>query len=150
MKPVFTAQEDYSLIAVICVAAFSFARQYEVYARKAAWASRYEHFEIDEMRAAFIALAFCLEVFAFRRWRESADAQKKLRQKNKELQSALAEIKELRGIMPVCSSGSKNRDDKGYGNKLEHYLHNPARARMIHRVCPDCLHRHYPVLPHNQ
>jgi len=150
MKHVFTAQKEFFLIAVICLATFAFAQSHGVLEIIADWASRYEHFEIDEMITTLIVLAICLEVFAFRRWRESADAQKKLQHKNMELQSALAEIKELRGIIPICSYCKKIRDDKGYWNKLEHYLHTHSRAKMSHSICPDCLHKHYPALSENQ
>ena len=55
-----------------------------------------------------------------------------------ELQAALAEIKTLRGLIPICASCKKVRDDKGYWNKIEEYIQNHTGAQFTHGICPDC------------
>lgn len=55
-----------------------------------------------------------------------------------ELQKALNEIKVLRGILPICSSCKKIRDDKGYWNLIESYIQNHSEAEFSHCICPDC------------
>jgi PAS domain S-box-containing protein len=55
-----------------------------------------------------------------------------------ELQTALRQVKTLSGMLPICSYCKKIRDDKGYWNKIEQYLHKHAGADFTHSVCPDC------------
>lgn len=60
-----------------------------------------------------------------------------------ELQNAIAEIKTLRGILPICSSCKKIRDDKGYWNQIESYIHDHSDARFSHSICPECTKKLY-------
>ena len=64
------------------------------------------------------------------------------------LQDALAKIKTLRGIIPICASCKKIRDDKGYWNKLENYLRDHSEADFSHGICPQCVKALYPELEH--
>ena len=63
-----------------------------------------------------------------------------------ELQDALARVKTLSGLLPICSSCKKIRDDKGYWNRLETYLQEHSGAKLTHGICPDCAKRLYPGL----
>ncbi len=60
-----------------------------------------------------------------------------------ELQQALANVKVLKGLLPICSICKKIRDDSGYWNQLESYLKEHADARFSHSICPDCMKAHY-------
>jgi hypothetical protein len=62
----------------------------------------------------------------------------KLLASNDALQHALSEVKTLRGIIPICAYCKKIRDDKGYWNQLESYLHSHSEAEFSHGACPDC------------
>ena len=61
-----------------------------------------------------------------------------------ELQEALANVKKLSGLIPICSSCKKIRDDKGYWNQLEKYLLEHSDATLSHGLCPDCAKDLYP------
>jgi DNA-binding NtrC family response regulator len=61
-----------------------------------------------------------------------------------ELQEALAKVKKLSGLIPICSSCKKIRDDKGYWNQLEKYLLEHSDATLSHGLCPDCAKDLYP------
>jgi len=63
-----------------------------------------------------------------------------------ELQTALKEIKTLRGILPICSGCKKIRDDQGYWNLIEDYIHEHSEAELSHGLCPDCTQKLYPEL----
>ncbi|MBU0728649.1 MAG: hypothetical protein KKE17_00500 [Proteobacteria bacterium] len=63
-----------------------------------------------------------------------------------ELRKALAEIKTLRNIIPICSKCKKIRDDQGIWNQIEAYFNKHADARFTHGLCPDCIHKLYPEL----
>jgi YesN/AraC family two-component response regulator len=69
-----------------------------------------------------------------------------LRRLNKKLQKALDEINTLQGIIPICSSCKKIRDDKGYWEKLENYIAQHSNAEFSHGICPDCARVQYPEL----
>ena len=60
------------------------------------------------------------------------------------LKTALDEIKTLKGIVPICSSCKKIRDDKGYWNQLEIYIQEHSNAEFSHGICPDCVQKLYP------
>jgi PAS domain S-box-containing protein len=62
----------------------------------------------------------------------------------KELKDALAEIKTLRGILPICSYCKKVRDDKGFWEQVEVYIHKHSKADISHSICPECLKKHFP------
>ena len=63
---------------------------------------------------------------------------------NNELETAVQEIKTLRGMLPICSYCKKIRDDDGYWNKLETYIRQHSEAEFSHGICPDCAKKYYP------
>ena len=54
------------------------------------------------------------------------------------LQEMLSEVKKLSGLLPICASCKKIRDDKGYWNQLESYIHKHSEAQFSHGMCPEC------------
>ena len=62
----------------------------------------------------------------------------------KELQDALAEVKKLSGLLPICSHCKNVRDDKGYWNQIERYLRDHSNAQFSHGICPECAKKYYP------
>jgi len=71
-----------------------------------------------------------------------------LRERN-ELQEALSEIKTLSGLLPICASCKKIRDDKGYWNQIEAYIRDRSEAEFSHSICPECAKHLYPELAQN-
>ena len=63
-----------------------------------------------------------------------------------ELQKALAEVKTLSGLIPICASCKKIRDDKGYWGQIESYISDHSEAEFSHGICPDCMKKLYPDL----
>jgi PAS domain S-box-containing protein len=66
-------------------------------------------------------------------------AEEELLQTTSELKEALAKIKTLKGLIPICAWCKKIRDDRGYWNLLETYLKEHSEAEFTHGICPDCL-----------
>ena len=64
--------------------------------------------------------------------------------RNTELKEALAQIKTLSGIIPICASCKKIRDDQGYWNQLEVYIRDHSDAEFSHSYCPECITKLYP------
>lgn len=63
-----------------------------------------------------------------------------------ELQEALAKIKALSGLLPICAACKGIRNDKGYWMRIEAYLQAHSSAEFTHGICPDCAQRLYPDL----
>lgn len=59
------------------------------------------------------------------------------------LQEAMDKVKTLSGLIPICSSCKKIRDDKGYWNRLEEYLEKHSSAMFSHGICPECMDSMY-------
>ncbi len=62
------------------------------------------------------------------------------------LQKAFDDIKTLRGILPICAWCKKIRDDDGYWNQVEVYLHNHTEAEFSHGICPDCTEKQLSII----
>jgi hypothetical protein len=82
-------------------------------------------------------------VWSFRDVTERVMAQKEREEMIVKLQNTLEEIKTLRGILPICSSCKKIRDDKGYWNQIESYISNHSSAEFSHSLCPECSDKFY-------
>ena len=63
-----------------------------------------------------------------------------------ELQQTLEQVKTLSGLLPMCSSCKKIRDDKGYWSQVEVYIIEHSEAMVSHGICPECAQRLYPTL----
>jgi hypothetical protein len=63
-----------------------------------------------------------------------------------DLQDALANVKSLSGLLPICASCKKIRDDKGYWSQVESYVQKHSDATFTHGICPDCIKKLYPDL----
>ena len=61
----------------------------------------------------------------------------------KDLQEAFARVKVLSGMLPICSSCKKIRDDRGYWNQIEVYVRDHSDAEFTHGLCPDCAQKYY-------
>lgn len=65
------------------------------------------------------------------------------------LQEALQKIKTLSGLLPICASCKKVRDDHGYWRQIEVYIRDHSEAEFSHGICPDCAQKLYPDLYQN-
>ena len=63
-----------------------------------------------------------------------------------ELEHALGEVKTLTGLLPICASCKRIRDDNGYWNQLESYIRDHSDAEFTHSICPECQEKLYPDL----
>ena len=67
-----------------------------------------------------------------------AQLQLNLADRVRELEDALAKVKTLSGMLPICASCKKIRDDKGYWMQIESYVRDHSEAEFSHGVCPEC------------
>lgn len=67
-----------------------------------------------------------------------------LRRSNEELQQAIREVKVLRGLIPICASCKKIRNDGGFWQQIEEYIGEHSEAEFSHGLCQPCLKKLYP------
>ncbi len=66
------------------------------------------------------------------------ELQKALAERVKELEEALSHVKQLQGILPLCSYCKKIRDEGNYWQQVESYISEHTEAQFSHSICPDC------------
>lgn len=103
----------------------------------------------DAYRHQVEATRLAAEILTREKARFAADAERRYQAeihqlRNVELEKALKEIRTLSGLLPICSSCKKIRDDKGYWTQLEDYLGSRTGAKFSHGICPDCALEIYP------
>lgn len=69
-----------------------------------------------------------------------------LEKSNRAFQEALANVKQLSGLLPICASCKKIRDDKGYWSGVEAYVSEHTEAVFTHGICPECEKKMYAEL----
>lgn len=88
------------------------------------------------------ALDKCVEILEYRRAHNRYLAERE--NLIADLQKALAEIKTLHGILPICSNCKKIRDDKGAWTQMETYITEHTDVEFSHGICKDCAKKLYP------
>jgi hypothetical protein len=67
-----------------------------------------------------------------------------LEARNQVLEKALLEVRTLSGLIPICASCKKIRDDTGYWNEVEEYFHTHSEVVFTHGICPTCIPKYFP------
>jgi len=86
----------------------------------------------------------CLLITEGRDITERKQSEKEREKTIVKLQNALAEVKTLRGFLPICSYCKNIRDDEGYWKKIEGYIQKHSYAEFSHGICPECAKKYYP------
>jgi hypothetical protein len=103
---------------------------------------------INAIAFAIVALTlsrvlFYYQIRDFKGRKTNEEQTKALQTSNKELQEAIASIKTLKGLLPICSYCKKIRDDKGYWNRIENYIQAHSEAEFSHGICQECLKKYH-------
>jgi PAS domain S-box-containing protein len=77
---------------------------------------------------------------------EREKAEQELERSILDLQNALTQVKTLTGLLPICASCKKIRDDRGYWTQVEVYMREHSQLEFTHSICPDCMTKLYPGL----
>ena len=99
------------------------------------------HILLELWNASTLLGFYLLVVFLLSRLRSTMQERADL---IRELQATLKEVKELRGILPICSSCKKIRTDEGYWQNVEEYLRHHTNAEFSHGLCKECAKKLYP------
>lgn len=95
-------------------------------------------------RAAELGRAIEIARARFRDMLELRELNDALEARNRDLREALANVKTLHGLLPICGSCKKVRDDAGYWHQVEEYLSAHSEVDFSHGLCPDCMKRLFP------
>ena len=137
------------VLEILAILAFSIAvyvasQQYDILEKIVEFSWQHEKWELDELLSVSIFVSIAFVFFSVRRWNDLRTAYDMLLERSKSLQKALSEIKQLRGIIPICASCKKIRDDEGYWHQVESYVSAHSDASFSHSICPNCAKKLYP------
>jgi hypothetical protein len=93
------------------------------------------------------ALAFYIYRINARLHQEAAESKRVEAEREKlihELEKALARVNQLSGLLPICASCKKVREDSGYWTQIEAYVQDRSEAEFSHGICPECAEKLYP------
>jgi hypothetical protein len=137
----------YRAIGVL-MAAFSFM----IFYRAALWCLHPEVglFGADRFHAPFIFGSILAEAGMGMTFLllNSQRLEEELARSEQQLSEQLAEIKVLRGMLPICACCKSIHDTDGHWEKIESYVQRHTEAEFSHSICPDCVAKHYPEYAH--
>lgn len=70
------------------------------------------------------------------------ELQRKLGERVEELKKALAQVKRLEGLLPICSYCKRIRNEQDYWERVDNYISQHANVRFSHNICPECYVKH--------
>ena len=138
-KPADIIRFELGVYLLLAIAVFLLSARYDVFEQVNEFVLNYDHHELDEVIITLLFLLLCFLHFSIRRWKESCEARTRLEKANHELRQAMAEIRQLKGIIPICSNCKKVRNDQGYWQQVEQYVSDHSDALFSHGLCPECL-----------
>ena len=100
------------------------------------------HRELDDLAHTFNTMADTIQS-------HHENLEELVQQRTRDLEQALADMKSLEGMIPICSYCKQIRDDSGSWWQLESYIQTHSEAQFSHGICPDCRDRHFPRRPSN-
>jgi phosphoserine phosphatase RsbU/P len=68
--------------------------------------------------------------------------QRKLAERVEEMEKALATVRRLEGLLPICSYCKRIRNEQDYWERVDNYISQHANVRFSHNICPDCYEKH--------
>jgi hypothetical protein len=107
-----------------------------------AWQASESFYEVTGLVGSLIMLVGVILIGPI--FKEITRSEAKQRELALELQAAMSNIKILSGLLPICASCKKIRDDKGYWNQMETYISEHSEALFTHAICPECGRKLYP------
>lgn len=101
--------------------------------------------EFDDLTSAFNTMSGRIAAARAEQEHAIAELQKahhgleaRVEERTRELRRTIERMEVMRGLLPICASCKKIRDDKGYWKQLEHFISEHSEARFSHGICPDC------------
>jgi len=95
---------------------------------------------VDYVAKPFNSVELLVRVKTHLELKSALDTQKNIITK---LENALATVKQLKGLLPICCHCKNIRDDKGYWQSVEEYITNHSETEFSHGICPECIGKYY-------
>ncbi len=134
------------VIFIFGIVIYFFSEKYVPFEKIYGISRQYENWQIDGFLSVSIYAVIVLLIFSIFRLIDISKSNKILLGQTTELKRALSEIKQLRGIIPICASCKKIKNDEGLWQRVEAYLHEHSDAEFSHGFCPECLKKLYPEI----
>jgi CHASE3 domain sensor protein len=96
------------------------------------------HQQVAEEVARQVAIGIEHTAMRDRIHRHAAELEDRVRERTRDLQAALDNVRQLQGLLPICAWCKKVRDDGDYWHEVEHYVAAHTEARFSHGICPTC------------
>jgi CheY-like chemotaxis protein len=138
------AQEKTRHIPILLLSAFAGVKTLEQGLQLGAADYLTKPYRNEELLARIAThLSLAQQAAALRKTNQQLQAEIAVRKRTEaELRKALAQVKTLSGLIPICSACKRIRDDHNYWHQVENYIQHHSEARFTHGFCPDCL-KHY-------
>jgi len=140
------------LVVLLLIALFTMAASlwFDPFSHAVAWVYRHDNWKLDELFTLSIILTLGLAWYSWRRWkdlvgetRERTKAEEEAQALTRLLSDALAELHSVQGLLRICESCKRVRDESGYWIPLEAYIESYSKARFFQGICPECARRLY-------
>lgn len=135
---------ELAVVIVVSVVTYVLASRYDIIDAFLQFSREHEGWNLDEILTVFVVLVFLAIFYGVRHRRDLISLNRDVTRKNEELQAAMQEIKQLKGIIPMCANCKKIRDDEGYWHQVEVYIGEHTAAEFSHGLCPDCVKKLHP------
>lgn len=135
---------EVSVTLTILFISYILAGRYDVFEWLAQVTRKYEHYELDEIITCGLVLMFCLLVLVVRHYLAESKAYRLIKVQNEQIKKVQAELKVLRGIVPICSYCKSIRDENGQWQRMEVYVELHSQAEFSHGICDRCFAEHFP------
>ncbi len=134
------------VIAILAILVFVLAGRFDLLEKAVVLSYKYEKYELDELIAVGVFLAFAFVFFSYRRLRELKNIYRHLVLEIEAKEIAQNELEKIKEIIPICASCKSIRDDEGFWMEVETYIHQNSDVRFSHGICPGCAEKLYPEL----
>jgi len=144
------AFKDAVAISALTLVVFTLAMNFDEFNRVVAWL---HHHDARRLEVFFTVVVLMLPASVFYTWRRHkelkvyvrrlAEAEQAKARLEPALEDALADLTVLQGLLPICHSCKRVRDDTGYWNQVEVYIEARLNRRLDHGLCPECARKIY-------
>lgn len=132
------------ILLILSVIVYWAAGQLDILEKIVAFTHQHEEWELDELIVVGLFWVFVTTLLLIRKTLVNKRIKSELQHTISELTLAAEEIKQLKGIVPICANCKNIRDDEGFWHQVEVFVAKHSDAQFTHGICPDCSQKLYP------